>query len=197
MGILVTQDPNHCTHLAAPSLVRTQKFLCALACGATIVSTDFINECIATGELPSVEKFLLKDTQNEKRFQLKLKESIKRAKDNRRHLLHGVAVYCTEQIGNGPDTFKAVVEANGGMFYIYRGRGGAVIKPSNSDDEEEVEPVYLLSGLKPEEKRLWPKFEMMARDGNMEPRIVVTEWILDTAMSQSIKWNPVYLASNA
>lgn len=134
---------------------------------------------------------------NEKKFGVKLNDAVKRAKDNKRHLLHGVAVYCTEGIANGPDTFKSIVESNGGMFYVYRGRGGALIKPSESDDDDDQEPVYLLSGLKPDERRLWPRFEQMAKEGNMEPRIVVTEWLLDTAMSQSIKWDRHYLAVNA
>jgi len=41
-------------------MVRTQKFLCALASGPTIVSTDFIDTCIKDGEMPEVEDFLLK-----------------------------------------------------------------------------------------------------------------------------------------
>lgn len=183
--------------MAAPAVVRTQKFLCALASGVPVLSTDYITKCLSSGEMLPPQKFLLKDTANEKKFGIKLNESVKRAKDNRGALLHGVAVYCTEGIANGPDTFKSIVESNGGMFYVYRGRGGAVIKPSESDDDEDMEPVYLLSGLKPDERRLWPKFDQMAKDGNMEPRIVVTEWLLDTAMSQSIKWDRHYLAVNA
>lgn len=199
VGILVTQDPYNCTHLAAPCMVRTQKFLCALASGATILSSDFIDVCLETGEMPPVEKYLLRDVLNEKRFRLKLKDAVRRAKVNSRRLLQDVAVCCTAEITNGPDTFKAIVEANGGTFFVYRGRGGFVLKRDGNEDEEEhhEEPIYLLSGVKPEEKRLWPRFEQMARDGGMVPRIVVTEWLLDTAMSQDIKWDDGYLTINA
>ena len=198
MGILVTQDPYNCTHLAAPAMVRTQKFLTALASGATILSSDFIDTCVQNGEMPPPERFVLKDTSNEKRFGLKLKDAVRRAKNNNRCLLQDIAVCCTAQIINGPDTFKAIVEANGGSFYVYRGRGGFVLK---KDDDEEIEPsnepLYLLSGVRPEERLLWPKFEQMARDGGMEPRIVITEWLLDTAMSQEVKWDNRYLTANA
>jgi hypothetical protein len=181
-------------------MVRTQKFLCALASGATIVSSDFIDVCLESGEMPPVEKYLLKDTPNEKRFQLKLKDAVRRAKFNSRRLLQDIAVCCTADIVNGADTFRAIVEANGGTFYVYRGRGGFVLKRDDNEVEgehHEEEPIYLLSGIKPDEKKLWPKFEQMARDGGMVPRIVVTEWLLDTAMSQEIKWDDSYLTINA
>jgi hypothetical protein len=198
MGILVTQDPYNCTHLAAPYIVRTQKFLTALACGATILSSDFIDACLKDGEIPPPEDFLLKDAENEKRFRLKLKDAVSRAKKLQRHLLQDIAVCCTAQINNGPDTYKAIVEANGGSFYVYRGRGGFVLQK----DEDEVvepshEPLYLLSGVRPEEKALWPKFAEMAKQGGMEPRIVISEWLLDTAMAQELKWDSKYLVVNA
>jgi hypothetical protein len=150
--------------------------------------------------MPAVEKYLLKDAANEKRFKLKLKDAVRRAKFNSRRLLQDVAVCCTADIVNGPDTFRAIVEANGGIFYVYRGRGGFVLKRDEGEGEEEQhenEPIYLLSGLKPEEKKVWLKFEQMARDGGMVPRIVLTEWLLDTAMSQEIKWDDNYLTINA
>lgn len=197
LGILVVHDATNCTHLAAPAMVRTQKFLCALANGPIIVSTDYIDTCIQKGALPNVDEFLLKDEDNEKKFKLKLKDVVARAKANKRNLLRRVVIYCTVDIPNGPDTFKAIVESNGGQFHLYRGRGGAQIKPTKpEEDDEEPEPVYLITGPRPEERRLWPKFVEMAENGNMIPRIVHTEWLLDVAMSQQLKWSDKYLAVN-
>lgn len=190
----MTQDPTACTHLAAPSIVRTKKFLCALAgSGPVIISSDFIDTCLESGSVPNVEDFLLNDKANENRFGLKLKDVIKRAQSNSRKLLEGVVVYCTSEIPNGPDTYKDIAKANGATFNVYRARGGATIKPSGPDSDNEAEPVYLLSGTKAEEKRLWPKFVQMAEQGGMEPRIVQTEWLLDTAMAQERKWDKKYL----
>ncbi len=152
LGILVTQDPLTCTHLAAPNLVRTKKFLCALASGPTVISTDFIDTCVKKGELPKTDNFLLKDNAKE----------------------------------------KAIVEANGGTFAIYSGRP-TIKKVNPEDDEGPAEPVYLISGLRPDEKKLWPKFAEMATEGNMIPRIVDTEWLLDVALSQQQKWSESYL----
>ena len=171
-------------------MVRTQKFLCALANGVTILNSKFIDTCLSSSSMPSTNSFILQDKANEKRFNIKLAEVVKRAKANSRCLLRGIAVYCAEGIPNGPETYKSIVEANGGEFSVYRGRAGALRK--REDGEEEA--VYLLTGTTPKDKALWPKFSQMARDNGHVPRIVLTEWLLDTAMSQEIKWKDAYLA---
>jgi len=161
-----------------------------------IVSSDFIDACVQSKERPDPEDFLLEDKENEKKFNLKLKEMITRAKANKHKLLHQVAIYCTAEIMNGWETYKAIAEVNGATFLVYRARGGATIRPTKPEDEEgPPEPVYLISGPKESEKALWPKFLAMAKRGNMEPRIVHSEWLLDCALSQRMKWDRKYLAS--
>ncbi|KAF4634055.1 hypothetical protein G7Y89_g4068 [Cudoniella acicularis] len=193
LGIHIVEDPKVCTHLAAPDMVRTKKFLCALASGPTVVSTDFIEACVKNGEIPNANDFALKDAPNEKKFKLKLKDIVIRAKANKRSLLRRVPIYCTQDIPNGPDTFKAIVEANGGTFNVYRGK--PILKKTNPDEDEVgAEPVYLITGQKPTEKKLWEGFTKNSKEANMIPRIVTTDWLLDTAMSQQHKWNESYLA---
>ncbi|CZT43035.1 related to RTT107-Establishes Silent Chromatin [Rhynchosporium secalis] len=193
LGVLVITDPLKCTHLAAPAVVRTQKFLCALATGPVIVDSSYIDQCVQTRKLPKVEDFLLRDMENEKRFGVKLKDVIARAKVNKRGLLRRVPIYCTPKIDN-PTIYQSIVEANGGTFAPYRGRP-TIKKITAEEDDGPAEPVYLLSGEHPEERKLWPKFEEMARDGNMIPRIVPVEWLLDVAMAQQHKWSDKFLVS--
>ncbi|KAH8808419.1 BRCT domain-containing protein [Xylogone sp. PMI_703] len=198
LGILITTDPHNCTHVAAPGIVRTQKFLCALATSPIVLSSDFVDKCITEGKLPDPNSYLLNDKENEKKFDMKLKESLARAKVNKRQLLRGTPIYCTAEVPNGPDTYKSIVEANGGLFYVYRARSGSTIKRINpEEDENGGEPVYLITGLRPEERKLWPKFEEMAKGGNMEARIVQPEWLLEVALSQELKWTTKYLAPKA
>lgn len=73
-----------------------------------------------------------------------------------------------------------------------------MIRPSKEGIGEATDgqPVYLLTGMKPEEKRLWSRFEQMVREGGMVPRVVSTEWILNTAMSQRGEWRDSYLANS-
>jgi len=194
LGILITQDPLTCTHLAAPNLVRTKKFLCALASGPSVISTDFIDTCVKEGELQEADEFLLKDAAKEKEFSVKLKDVVARAKANKRSLLRRVPIYATKDVPNGSDTYKAIVEANGGTFGVYTGKP-TIKKVNPEDDEGPAEPVYLITGMRPDEKALWPKFTEMALEGNMIPRIVDTEWLLDVALSQQQKWKESYLAT--
>lgn len=176
-------------------MVRTKRFLCGLAAGPTIVSTEFIEACLRSkGDIPDVQSFLLKDSASEKTFGVKLQDAITRARANKKNLLRRVPVYCTLAITNGPDTYRAIAESNGAIFSIFKEKGGATIKPTKpEEDDGPAEPVYLVTSTKPEEKKLWEKFEEMAKAGNMIPRIVNATWLLDVAMSQQLKWDKKYL----
>ncbi|OBT83412.1 hypothetical protein VE02_07696 [Pseudogymnoascus sp. 03VT05] len=190
LGILIVQDPSTCNYLAAPGMVRTHKFLCALATGVGILSSEFIDACLTSSTVPPPESFVLKDRAKEKHFKVKLADAVNRAKSNLGHLLRGIAVYCTEAIPNGPGTYKTIVEFNGGEFAIFRAKAETL----RMREEGEEEAVYLLTGTSIKEKALWPKFAQMAQDNGHEPRIVQVEWLLDAAMRQEVKWHEAYLA---
>jgi hypothetical protein len=177
-------------------MVRTKKFLCALASGPTVISTDFIDACVKKKALQNVNDFLLKDTTNEKKFKLKLKDAVARAKMNKRFLLRGVPIYCTADVRAGWETYRDIVASNGGTCGLYKGRP-VIKKISPEEDDGPAEPVYLISGMTPDEKKLWPKFTEMAKEGNMIPKIVTTDWILDVAMSQQLKPGDAYLVERA
>lgn len=106
-------------------------------------------------------------------------------------------IYCTASIKNGIDSYKAIAEANGAHFLVYGPRSGTTIKPTDpKDDPDGPEPVYLLSTATADEKKLWKKFEVMARQGNMEPRVVASDWLLDVVMKQEVSFHEKYLANN-
>ena len=193
MGIQIVAEGQPCDSLAAPNIVRTVKFLCALARGPTVISSTFIDQAIETGDVPDVDDFILQDEEAEKKHNIKLEKSVARAKANRGKLLVGIPIYCTEKIRAGPDSYKAIAEANGAIFKIYRARSGTTIRPATAEEEgKPPEPVYLLSSDARDEKSLWPKFREMAFQGNMEPRIVVPDWLLDVAMAQQVRFDEKY-----
>lgn len=193
MGIQIVAEGQPCDYLAAPNIVRTVKFLCALARGPTVISSTFIDQAIETGDVPDVDDFILQDEEAEKKHNIKLEKSVARAKANRGKLLVGIPIYCTEKIRAGPDSYKAIAEANGAIFKIYRARSGTTIRPATAEEEgKPPEPVYLLSSDARDEKSLWPKFREMAFQGNMEPRIVVPDWLLDVAMAQQVRFDEKY-----
>ncbi|KZF26292.1 BRCT domain-containing protein, partial [Xylona heveae TC161] len=193
LGILIIQDPATCTHLAAPQILRTQKFICSIASGPTVISTDFVDHCLENGELLSPEAFLLNDPEKERLFDFKLKDAISRAKSNKRGLLRGRTIYCTENVHGGFGTYKNIIEANGGHCQLYRARAGATAPLRKAAQgiesngiEGELAYSYLISDPSPEEKRLWNRFEDLARKQGSTPRIVSADWILNVAMSQTL-----------
>ncbi|KAI0199835.1 BRCT domain-containing protein [Astrocystis sublimbata] len=197
MGIAVVQDGQACDYLIAPQLVRTVKFLRNLSKGAIVLSSTWIEECLDTKQVPDPSRYYLRDKDNEKRFGLKLKTSIERAQANNGKLLAGVPIYCTASIKNGTESYQAIAEANSALFMVYGPRSGSTIKPTNpEDDEGGPDPVYLLTTSSPEEKKLWKKFEDMARRGNMEPRVVASDWLLDVVMKQELSFDEKYLVAN-
>lgn len=181
----------------APQVVRTVKFLRNLSKGAQVLSSEWIEQCLDTGEVPPPEDYLLQDKDNEKKFGFKLQVSVERAAKMKGKLLWNLPIYCTSSIKNGTDSYKAIADANGAIFLVYAARSGTTIKPTKpEDDEGGPEPVYLLSTASPEEKKLWPRFEAMARQGNMEPRVVASDWLLDVVMKQELTFDEKYLVTN-
>jgi hypothetical protein len=193
----VVTDGQPCDYLVAPQVVRTVKFLRNLSKGATVVSSEWIEQCLDTGKVPPPEEYLLKDRENERKFGFKLQTSMDRAAKNHGKLLWNVPIYCTASIKNGTDSYKAIADANGAIFKVYSARSGTTIKPTKpEEDENGPEPVYLLSTATPDEKKLWPRFEAMARQGNMEPRVVASDWLLDVVMKQELSFDKKYLVTN-
>jgi hypothetical protein len=192
LGIIVTLEPGRASHLAAPSILRTHKFVAALAYAPTVISTDYIDACLQQEEYLDPEKFLLKDQANEKRLGVSLAMSRNRAIENKKELLKGRTIYCVENIHGGFETFKSIAEANGGQCLQYRGRHINMIPSTRagsetSTDEDVQHEVYLLSGPGPENRRLWSKFREMAGNSRKSARIATTEWLIETAMCQTIK----------
>ncbi|KAM0466072.1 hypothetical protein ACHAPV_001025 [Trichoderma viride] len=195
LGIQIVQEGQPCDYLAAPHVVRTVKFLCALARGPTVISSTFIEKTLETGKLQDVEDFILKDAEAESKYDVNLEKSVARAKAHHGKLLRSIPIYCTDKIKNGPESYRAIAEANGAMFMIYRARSGTTIKPTTAEQDgfAPPEPVYLLSGATPEEKQLWKRFKEMARNGHMEPRVVSPDWLLDVAMAQQVRFDKKFL----
>ncbi|KAI9887423.1 MAG: hypothetical protein M1823_000760 [Watsoniomyces obsoletus] len=197
LSIIIVSEPSQCTHLAAPSMIRTQKFITALAFAPIVVSTEYITQCVEKNSLPpSTNEYLLRDEASEKRLGINLQDSLARAKRNKGTLLKGHVVYCTPGVLGGMETYKAIVEANGGQCLLLKPRNsGGLVMPTakmkmkgkaganghgdgdgdegetlGDDDEgggEGKRYIYLLSGETTEEKKLWGKFRQMV-DHQME-----------------------------
>jgi len=187
LGIKCVQEPGQCNYLAAPHLVRTEKFCCALARAPVVVSTDWVEVCISQERLVKPDTYLLVDPNGEKRLNVNLEASLARAKVNRGRLLEGQAIYCTAGVHGGYDVCRRITVANGGVCIQFR----TPKRPANAPDSEKM---VLLSGDSSADRKLWFKFQNMAEGLHREWHIYRADWILDAAMHQLVDWNDKYKA---
>jgi hypothetical protein len=198
LGILITEDTSNVDLLCAPKIVRTKKFVCALADFPEIVSPSFLDYCLKKGVVPDPSKHHLQDRDAEARLGITLKDSLAQAKHNNHHLLSGWQIFCTEHVTGGFDTFKAIVEANGGTCMLYKGRTAMTVTKrsfaandlaAESQGDDKGDTLYLISGNSKKERELWPAFSKMANAADMVPVVVKTDWLLSVAMQNVVHWD--------
>ncbi|KAL4910672.1 hypothetical protein BDW74DRAFT_141588 [Aspergillus multicolor] len=185
LGIMVVQDARKCSHLAAPSVLRTPKFVNALAYGPVIIQIEFIDQCLKKNKLLDPNDFHLDDKEAEKKFGFSLEQAKANAKANKNKLLQGYHFYCVEDIRGGYDAFHSIVNVNGGECNLFRGRVSQ--QAPRGENEGENGDVYLLSSASPDHQKLWPRFRQLVSNIGKTPRIVRVDWLLDMAMSQELR----------
>ncbi|QDS74312.1 hypothetical protein FKW77_003986 [Venturia effusa] len=201
LGISIVEDTTKVDILCAPKIVRTKKFISALARAPYVVSTSFLDFCLKNQKVPDPDKFTLQDRDTEEKTGIKLKESIENAEKNNGQLLQGWQIFCTSDVTGGFDTYKTIIEANGGVAMLYKGRtamnvskrsfngGPARAGAVESQGPDDGNTLYLISGEKPSEVGLWDKFKQMAKAVDMVPVIARSDWMISVAMRQLIHWD--------
>lgn len=162
-----------------------------------VISSEYVDDCLAKEKRLEPEDYLLKDPDGEQRHGFQLSDSLSRAKNHRGRLLRGMTIYCTEAIKGGFDTYKAIIESNGGKCLLYKGRSGSVTasraagqeEDSNGTVEDGAKHLYLVSGTTPGEVALWSKFRSMVQGAGLVPRIAETDWLLNVALRQELHWS--------
>jgi hypothetical protein len=198
LGLFITDDFKRVDLLCAPSVVRTKKFVAAMACGPTLVSSSYLDYAIKNKRLPPPEKHPLVALEFEKEHGFKMTEAVQRAKQNKRRLLKDWTIYCTPKIAGGVDTYRDIIEANGGKCLDWKGKTTAIAskrlvnnsagEESQNQKEDEGDVLYLISDPDKKEFASWSKFRELAAKHDMIPRIVKTEWLLIIAMAQYVHW---------
>lgn len=139
LGVTFTTRPSECTHLLAQGVVRTEKFLCALAMQSYILSEQW---AIASADakkllrasfslfhrdiLPSIrtahlaeEHFVLKDKVGEDKYNVDLARALRLSKKNQGKLLQGHTFYVTPRVSIDTKLLKNVVNACGGQVRLF------------------------------------------------------------------------------
>ncbi|EGP91732.1 uncharacterized protein MYCGRDRAFT_67446 [Zymoseptoria tritici IPO323] len=204
LGVLLTSDPKNVDILVAPKLLRTRKFVCALACAPLVVDTTFLDSALKHKKL-AADPPMLKDREGEQRLGYKLADALERAKHNNRKLFRGWSIFVTKDVNGGFDTYKDIITLNGGVALLYTGRTGITLpkrqerndpesgqESQNQGGDDEFDYVYLVSGGSEAEVKLWKTFRDTIGKQQLKARIVQPDWLLHAAMTQQIIWKDSY-----
>ena len=195
LGVELTQEATEVDILVAPKILRTRKFVCALASAPLVVDTSYLDYALKQKKLKDSPS-ILQDREAEDRLGFKLSEALERARINDRHLLRGWQIYVTKDVAPSFDTYKDIITLNGGLACLYSGRTGLTLpKRRLQDDPEageesqhEFDYVYLVSGVTAPEKKLWKSFRDLAKKQELKARVVKNDWLLHATMAQEIQW---------
>ncbi|KAF8627919.1 hypothetical protein AX15_004169 [Amanita polypyramis BW_CC] len=116
LGIKMTSHATECTHLIAPKIVRTEKFLCAIASAPFVLTEEWAIRSAAAKKLLPEKSFLLQDEEGEGRFSFKLRDAIERAK--RRKIFAGKTFYVTPRVQTSLQLLRNVITSCGGQLSI-------------------------------------------------------------------------------
>jgi hypothetical protein len=201
LGLFITDDFKKVDLLCAPRPVRTKKFVAALACAPTLVSSTYLDYALKHNKLPPPEKHPLDAREFEEENGFLMEEAMTRAKQNKHRLLKDWTIFCSEKVIGGFDTYSDIVQANGGKCGMWKGRATHITaskrtvdrtsvanNESQNQKEDEGDVLYLISDPDKREFSNWAKFRELAQKHDMVPRIVRTSWLLGVAMSQYVHW---------
>ncbi|XP_066274354.1 mediator of DNA damage checkpoint protein 1-like isoform X2 [Branchiostoma lanceolatum] len=104
----------NCTHLVTDKVRRTVKFLCLLARGQLIVSTDWLDRCKDCRTFLDAAPFMIKDPATEKQYNFCLAASHEKAREA--PMLEGYRVHVTAGVRPDPTQMKDIISCAGGEF---------------------------------------------------------------------------------
>lgn len=112
--IYVTENAKLATHVIAPGICRTQKFLISIANGPVLLNTNYLADCVAERKRLPVEDYLLCDAVGEAKFGRTIPDIMERALQFNGTLLKGYTFNLTPGLRDDFKTFEQVVGAHGG-----------------------------------------------------------------------------------
>ncbi|XP_023127343.2 mediator of DNA damage checkpoint protein 1 isoform X1 [Amphiprion ocellaris] len=100
--------------LVTDKVRRTVKFLCAVAKGIPIVTTDWLEKSGKAGSFLSPNAFVVKDPEQEKKFTFCLQDSLRTASSQ--PLLQGYNIHVTKSVKPEPVHMKDIISSSGANF---------------------------------------------------------------------------------
>lgn len=187
-------EGGHCTHLAAPHILRTEKFLCALAYAPTVVSLKWVYDSLEKDTVLGMslltrltadpKLYPLRDRENEKKYEFSLDESVSRARDNHGQLFKNYQVYISNSLSVHSALLR-IVETNGGEARVVSSTIKGRARIMRTDYVRPVDQI-LICDPTAEDQGLRNKFQEEVRAGNLIAGIYTPEWILRSVLRQKI-----------
>ncbi|KAM4736254.1 mediator of DNA damage checkpoint protein 1 isoform 2-T2 [Anableps anableps] len=100
--------------LVTDKVRRTVKFLCAVAKGVPVVTTHWLEKSGKAGSFLSPQAFVVKDPEQEKKFNFSLQESLRTASSQ--PLLQGYEIHVTKSVKPEPVHMKDIITCSGATF---------------------------------------------------------------------------------
>ncbi|XP_072316839.1 mediator of DNA damage checkpoint protein 1 isoform X2 [Eucyclogobius newberryi] len=114
LGGAMAEDVADMNCLVTDKVRRTVKFLCAVAKGIPIVTTRWLEKSGKAGAFLPPHTFLVKDREQENKFDFNLQESLRAA--GGRPLLQGYGIHVTKSVKPEPDKMKDIISCSGAVF---------------------------------------------------------------------------------
>ncbi|XP_028280178.1 mediator of DNA damage checkpoint protein 1 isoform X2 [Parambassis ranga] len=114
LGGSMAKDVADMNCLVTDKVRRTVKFLCAVAKGVPIVTTDWLVKSGKAGSFLSPNAFLVKDPEQEGKFKFCLQESLRIASSQL--LLQGYKIHVTKSVKPEPVQMKDIISTSGATF---------------------------------------------------------------------------------
>lgn len=196
-------DASKATHLiidvkddGKPKLIRTPKFMIAVARGCDIVHVNFYKDSINKNKFQDEEKYYLWNMTDikvkselkafEKKYKFKLKESVARARQLRQRdqlLLTGIKVYiCPGVAGRNDSDYRTPVVSE--FRAILEGAGGTVIKTFPESLERSQKAIIITSKIEKEATKQKKATPVKRALENRNVVVMTTVEVFDAIMSQ-------------
>ncbi|KAI0779277.1 hypothetical protein C8Q74DRAFT_1258208 [Fomes fomentarius] len=173
MNVKIVTKPTECTHLLVRSVVRTEKFLCAMAVAPYVLSSKWAEMSAFNRKLLPEADYMIKDEETEKKYNFVLAHALKRARRNAGKLFAGITFYVTSKVPVETKLLKNVVTANGGQLSTQNPTVRIMAGHENR---------FVISC--PEDVSIW-------RPLAQHHKIYTQELILTSALRQEIHWDEV------
>lgn len=174
-GGLVVGNPADATHLVMTKLLRTSKLLQCLCTVRYILSSDWLVDSVAAGELLAEEKYAMKDEGFERQFSCDVQQVVKAS--DRSKLFEGRTFHMTPSIKPNVKALAKMIELSGGRVEKAR-RSLIKIHEANAQSNS-----YVVLSCSPDLHLL----SDILRSKQHNRIVATTEFVMESIMSQTVR----------